>query len=392
MESLVARLRMSNPVMAVPASLSTFWRDKRVLITGHTGFKGSWLIAALRELGAVCAGYGLAPEKNGSLYYQSQVNSFLSLETLADVCDYRALSDAISSFSPQIVFHMAAQSLVKEGFNAPYRTFATNTLGTLNVIECLRRQSDVNVVVVVTTDKVYRIDRAQQQYHQEDATLWASDPYGASKVAAELIAQSYQCSVSQNQDCKILIARAGNVIGGGDWAENRLIPDVIRALNAGQRTLEVRYPKATRPWQHVLEPLIGYLIYAQAACCGSPVPPALNFGPSRDDAISVEELVQIAVTHWGAETLLELKQTTEKLDPETPHLSIDCSLASRSIGVNPIYSVYEAVEKTVDWYKKFLNGADAKHLMIQDIHHFLNRCEQAQSEPVTACTDHSSSV
>jgi len=350
-----------------------FWHGRRVFITGHTGFKGAWLVSLLRELGAVCAGYALSPRHKESLYFQANTATKLEAESIADIRDFVAISEAIGSFSPEFIFHLAAQPLVIDGYNHPYQTFTTNTLGTLNVIEALRRAPCVKVATIVTTDKVYRAGLAAGRApFSEDYVLWGYDPYSASKVGAELIAQSYEKSILRPDECKIIVARAGNVIGGGDWAENRLIPDLMRALIRGEPTLEVRYPHATRPWQHVLEPLRAYLLYAEAAYCGRSVPVALNFGPAAEDCISVSEVIRLALASWG-NTGLQIRSLVALPKPETQMLSIDNDAAQKVLGVRPIYSVAEAIEKTVGWYQRSSQGENPDALVLSDIQHFLHR-------------------
>ncbi len=353
--------------------MKQFWHGRRVLITGHTGFKGAWLVSLLRELGAVCAGYALSPRHKEALYFQANTATKLEAESIADIRDFVAISEAIASFSPEFIFHLAAQPLVIDGYKHPYETFTTNTLGTLNVIEALRRTPCVKVATIITTDKVYRTDLAAgQASFSEDDALWGFDPYSASKVGAELIAQSYQKSILRPDECKIIVARAGNVIGGGDWADNRLIPDLMRALIRGEPTLEVRYPHATRPWQHVLEPLRAYLMYAEAAYCGKAVPVALNFGPAAEDCISVSEVIRLASTSWG-NTGLEIRSPVAPQKPETHMLSIDNGAAQKVLGVRPIFPVAEAIEKTVSWYQRFSKGENPDALVLSDIQHFLHR-------------------
>jgi CDP-glucose 4,6-dehydratase len=328
------------------------FRDKRIFVTGHTGFKGTWLLLLLRRLGATVGGYALAAEPH-TLYAQINGDG-LCESTIADIRDGAALEKAIADFQPDIVFHLAAQPLVLDSYNRPIYTFEVNAIGTAQLLEAVKQINKPCEVVVITTDKVYENREWWYPYREVDA-LGGYDPYSASKACAEIVTASYRNSFfnskhyAQHQKA-IASGRAGNVIGGGDWAENRIIPDIVRALNAG-KAVELRNPKAVRPWQHVLEALYGYLLLAvrlhkQPAVFGD----AFNFGPLYDEAISVERLAQIALEVWGGGEYKDMSDSRN-----TPHeahlLRLDCSKAVQQLGWLPRWNAQQAIHKTMEWYK-----------------------------------------
>jgi CDP-glucose 4,6-dehydratase len=276
---------------------SSFWRGKRVVVTGHTGFKGGWLCAWLEDLGARTFGISLPPATEPSLCTLSHIEQ--RIETIhADIRDARALQAAITRFAPEIVFHLAAQSLVRRAYREPIETFATNVMGTVNLLDAVRETPSVRAVVVVTSDKCYvNIDSALP-YHETDS-LAGAEPYSASKACAEIATAAWRQSYFSDGRHAIASARAGNVIGGGDWALDRLIPDCIAALVAG-RPIEIRNPHSTRPWQHVLEPLSGYLILAQRLFNdGAAFARAWNFGPATEESCSISRIVERIIAQWG---------------------------------------------------------------------------------------------
>lgn len=328
------------------------FQDKRIFVTGHTGFKGTWLLLLLRRLGATVAGYALAAEPH-TLYAQINGDG-LCESTIADIRDGAALRKAIADFQPDIVFHLAAQPLVLDSYNRPIYTFEVNAIGTAQLLEAVKQINKPCEVVVITTDKVYENREWWYPYREVDA-LGGYDPYSASKACAEIVTASYRNSFfnskhyAQHQKA-IASGRAGNVIGGGDWAENRIIPDIVRALNAG-KAVELRNPKAVRPWQHVLEALYGYLLLAvrlhqKPAVFGD----AFNFGPLYDEAISVERLAQIALEVWGGGEYKDMSDSRN-----TPHeahlLRLDCSKAVQQLGWLPRWNAQQAIHKTMEWYK-----------------------------------------
>lgn len=335
-----------------------FWRGRRVLLTGHTGFKGAWLALWLARLGARVHGYALAPETDPALWPRLG-GGLLARETIADIADRAALAAAVAAAEPEIVFHLAAQALVRRGYADPLATIASNTLGTACLLDVLRGGGlGLAAVVVVTTDKVYANTDAGRDFVEDDP-LGGHDPYSASKAAAELLTRSYAASYFDRLGVPVATARAGNVIGGGDWSADRLIPDLWRAVQA-DRPLRLRHPEATRPWQHVLEPLRGYLLYAQALARGSATPRALNFGPVPGAAMTV---AQVADAVAGAMRVTRAWQRDDgDHPPELTLLSLDPALAGAALGWRPRLDDAAGVAWTARWYSDFAGGGDARAL------------------------------
>jgi CDP-glucose 4,6-dehydratase len=333
-------------------SLAGFYKGKRVFLTGHTGFKGSWLLLWLRQLGAEVKGYALKPEQDNALYNLIGGNALCS-SVIADIRDAEKLQAAIISFKPDYVFHLAAQPLVRLSYDKPAYTFETNVMGTANVLDAVRVLNYPCSVVIVTTDKVYENIEQAYRYKEEDK-LGGYDPYSASKAACEIIVSSYRNSFFNTGDYGthqkgIASARAGNVIGGGDRSKDRIIPDLISALEKSEPVV-VRNPDAVRPWQHVLEPLSGYLLLG-ANLAGAPqqFSAAFNFGPDENDELTVREVVEKAIACWGSGSY-----TTPVLQNQ-PHeaglLQLNSQKAKQLLHWQPKYSSAEAIEKTIDWYK-----------------------------------------
>jgi len=327
-----------------------FWKGRRVLVTGHTGFKGGWLATWLLEAGAVVTGYALPPERPLS-YFESCGLSALMHSLYGDIRDADALKAEVSAASPDVVFHLAAQSLVRRSYGSPAETFATNVMGTVNLLEAVRATPSVRAVVVVTSDKCYREADRALGYDEGDA-LGGRDPYSASKACAEIVAASYGASFFNRAKRVVGLAtvRAGNVIGGGDWAEDRLVPDAIRAL-ASSRPLMVRNPRSIRPWQHVLEPLSGYLVlgrrlYDEPERYAGP----WNFGPRPADMVSVAELAEMIVQSWGEGCWQVLPDQTSALY-EAPKLTLNSAKVKSELGWEPRLNLHEALSMTVRWYK-----------------------------------------
>ncbi len=345
--------------LAVSGASDPFWRDKRVLLTGHSGFKGSWLTLWLARLGAAVTGISLPPVSVPSLFTAARIDE-LCASHFCDIREAGALGDIIRAARPQIVFHLAAQPLVRASYREPRETFAINVMGTVNVLEALRGLDDVRAAVMVTTDKVYRGD-ATHPFREDDA-LGGHDPYSASKAACEMAIASYRDAFLAAQGVAVASARAGNVIGGGDWSEDRLIPDAVRAWQAGE-VLQVRRPQAVRPWQHVLEPLNGYLTLARKLSDRAAPAEAYNFGP--DDAASVHDVVEMARAAYGQGAV----QYGE--GDEGPHESAWLALATgkarQVLGVAPVLSLQQAVERSMAWYRAHGQGAEARHLCEADI-------------------------
>lgn len=352
--------------------LSSIYKGKKVFITGHTGFKGSWLLQWLHLIGAEIKGYALAPLYKDDLYNLIEGDT-LCHSVIADINDKQALEEAILSFEPDFIFHLAAQPLVRLSYEIPSQTFATNAIGTAFVLDGLRKLDKPCTVVLITTDKVYENKEWIYPYRETDA-LGGHDPYSASKACAELIIHSYVHSffnplTYDTHQKRIASARAGNVIGGGDWANDRIIPDIIKSLLNNQ-PVTVRNPQAVRPWQHVLEPLGGYLVLgSKLAADGENYSGTWNFGPLLDDNKQVEELVKTAIEIWG-------KGSYEMPDLiDQPHearlLKLDISKAVNLLNWAPKYTSKIVIEKTIDWYKCYHeNRTGIKDFTINQIHSY----------------------
>ena len=323
------------------------WRDRRVLITGHTGFKGAWLALWLHELGAEVMGLSGPPPSDPSLYEQARIGELCIKEVIADVRDAGMLRTAIDEMRPQVVFHMAAQAIVRRSLADPAETWETNVLGTVNLLGEL--PDEIEAVVVVTSDKCYR-DIESGRPMTEDDPLGGKDPYSASKAAQELVVAAHRATYGG----PIATARAGNVIGGGDWAADRLIPDVIRA---GDEPVVLRNPDAVRPWQHVLNPLSGYLLLAERLIAGDDVAEAWNFGPDADDALPVREVVE----RLGARFRVEPDQDADK---ESVLLRLDSAKARERLGWAPAWALEQGLAATREWYA---GNGDARERTLRQI-------------------------
>ncbi len=329
-------------------ALDATFSGRRVLVTGHTGFKGAWLSLWLRHLGARVSGYALAPNTQPSLFDLLRLENLVE-SRIGDIRDAVLLEKVLRETGPEIIFHLAAQPLVRTSYDAPAETFATNVAGTVNLLDAVRRVRSVKVCVVVTTDKCYE-NREDGSAYREDDRLGGRDPYSASKACVEMIVASYRDSFFRTEGrVSLSTARAGNVIGGGDWAEDRLLPDCARALASG-RPVAVRNPRAVRPWQHVLEPLSGYLMLAARQLeKPSAFAEAWNFGPDDGSALTAAEVAELAVSAWGS------GRWTAAVDPTAPHeaglLSIDSAKARERLGWHPAYGAREAVARAIAWYR-----------------------------------------
>lgn len=324
------------------------YRGKRVLVTGHTGFKGSWLTAWLLGLGAEVAGYAIGvPTRPSHFAVLGLANKIKDVR--ADIGNRRRLDQLFATFRPQIVFHLAAQSLVRRSFADPHTTFATNAIGTLNVLEAIRSTPSVGAAVIITSDKCYRNNEWHWGYREND-TLGGTDPYSASKACAELITASYAHSYFAASGQRVATVRAGNVIGGGDWAQDRLVPDGIRAWSAGQ-TLVIRSPKATRPWQHVLEPLSGYLWLGRHLWHNVPglAGLAFNFGPAADADYTVEQVLTAMVAHWPEGQWRAEAPAAGAM--EHGLLKLNCDRALRLLGWRAVLDFPETIAMTTTWYR-----------------------------------------
>lgn len=328
---------------------SDIYRNRRVLVTGHTGFKGTWLAQWLVEMGAYVTGIALAPETEPS--HWALLSPAIMSAHIQDVRDGQAVSRLISEAAPEIVFHLAAQPLVRRSYRDPHETWSVNVMGTLNVLEACRQTSSVRAVVVVTTDKCYENFEIERGYREDDK-LGGHDPYSASKAAAELVSASYRKSFFEKEGQILLAtARAGNVIGGGDWSEDRLIPDLVRATSA-RRPLVIRSPRATRPWQHVLEPLSGYLLLGQKLLEGEAfAAQAWNFGPDDAANQTVEKVLGDLRGYWQ-DIAWEVHEDVMLHEARLLHL--DSTKARQNLGWQPQWSLAQCLEKTAVWYRAFL--------------------------------------
>jgi CDP-glucose 4,6-dehydratase len=341
-----------------------FWRERRVLVTGHSGFKGVWLTLWLQLLGARVSGFSGPPPSAPSLYELARADEGVeSLE--GDVRDAEAVARALAASRPEVVIHMAAQALVRRSFEAPRETYEVNTMGTVNVLDAVRRRGeDVRAVVVVTSDKCYE-NREREQGYREDEPLGGHDPYSSSKGCAELVTHAFRSSFFANPDApRIATARAGNVIGGGDWGVDRLVPDLMRAALAGEE-LRVRNPNSTRPWQHVLNPLSGYLLLAQALCEEADSATAWNFGPSEEDARPVGWLVARLAELWPED--LSWSVDDGQHPHEARYLKLDSSRARSRLGWRPPVALADALASIVEWYCAFRDRADMREVTLRQL-------------------------
>lgn len=354
----------------------TFWAGKRVFLTGHTGFKGAWLALWLTGMGAQVHGYALPPEYPGSLFERLALDKHISRSTLADIRDSAPLHEALQAANPDILFHLAAQALVPAGYRQPVETFAVNVMGTAQVLECARACRTLAAIVVVTSDKCYENHEWPWGYRETDP-MGGHDPYSASKGAAELVAASYRRSFLAAQGVAVATARAGNVIGGGDSTPSRLIPDALAAF-AANTALHLRNPAATRPWQHVLDPLHGYLQLAERLCQpqhGQAWAEGWNFGPQADDALSVETVVGLLAQHWP-------HPVQWSADPPGAHaheaqqLRLDCSKARQRLGWRPVWNARAALQRTVEWH---LSQAPALDTCRAQLAGFLQEARQVEN-------------
>jgi len=335
---------------------------RRVLITGHTGFKGAWLSLWLESLGAELTGIALSPNTTPSLFELARIDEGINSH-FCDIRDAAELAAIVRAAQPEIVFHLAAQSLVRASYREPLTTFASNVMGTAHLLDALRELDSVRVAVMVTTDKVYGNNEWHYPYREEDV-LGGYDPYSASKAASEIVIASYRDAFLAGQGVAVASARAGNVIGGGDWSSDRLIPDAVRAWQAGQ-SLYIRHPQAIRPWQHVLEPLAGYLTLAQTLQEQPELAGAYNFGPQTHEATTVREVIESACRAYGGGAVC---YGDGGAGPhEAGWLALETAKARAVLGVNPKWTLAEAVERSIVWYRAQHEGADARELCEHEI-------------------------
>ncbi len=337
--------------------------EKHVLITGHTGFKGSWLVAMLQSKGATVSGLSLDPIKGG-IFEAARISELLENDIRSDIRNANELIRHFQSIEPDIVIHMAAQPLVLTSYKNPMETYESNVTGTFNVLQAVKATPSIEATLVITTDKVYQQGRIDQRAFIETDPLGAADPYSTSKAMADLLTQSW---IKSNPDSKIAIARAGNVIGGGDSGVNRLLPDLIYAFENG-KSAEIRNPKAVRPWQHVLDCLEGYTRLANALWNGELNSGVYNFGPDPKNSVSVEEVAKLAAKSWGPDAVWRIGEHASL--PEAMHLQLSSEKAKQHLGWSTVLTTKEAIDWTIEWHKNSSQGQSCHQLVSQQISKF----------------------
>ena len=344
-----------------------FWSGKKVFLTGHTGFKGSWLSLWLQNMGALVKGYSLEVNTVPALFTVANVAEEMESE-IGDIRNLEQLTASMVNFNPDVLIHMAAQPLVRLSYHEPVDTYTTNVIGTVNVLEAARKCSNLKSIVSVTTDKCYENNEWEWGYRENDP-MGGHDPYASSKGCAELVTSAYRRSFfNSNVTASLASARAGNVIGGGDWAKDRLIPDILRAFEKSEKVV-IRNPLSTRPWQHVLEPLSGYLVLAQELYInGDEFAEGWNFGPKDDDCKSVSWILDQMVMHWGtnASWILDKKNNPH----EAVFLKLDCSKASNRLKWNPRWNLEFTLKSVIEWHKIFMNRGDLKKQCLLEINSY----------------------
>ena len=351
-------------------NLMSFYKDKRVFITGHTGFKGSWMCKVLEVAGAKITGYSLKAPTDPSLFEIAEIEKGMEKSIIADIRDLDTLKKAMLEAKPEIVIHMAAQPIVRESYKDPAFTYETNVMGTVNILEAVRICPTVKSVVNVTTDKVYRNNEWEWGYREIDA-LDGFDPYSNSKSCSELVTSSYKKSFFADKDIAISTCRAGNVIGGGDFAKDRIIPDCVRAME-NKTEIIVRNPYSTRPYQHVLEPVCTYLMLAQKQYEDKSFAGEYNVGPDDQDCVNTGTFVDLFCKYWGKEA--KWKNVCEENAPhEANFLKLDCSKIKSKLNWQPRWHIDDAIEMVVEWSKAYLHGKDINNVMLNQIKCFINK-------------------
>ena len=362
-----------------------FWKDKSVFLTGHTGFKGGWLSLWLQQLGARITGYALDPPSDPSLFAVAKAGQGME-SIIADVRDLEKLKSAIACVKPQIVIHMAAQSLVRHSYEAPVETYATNVMGTVNLLEAVRGCDSVRSVVCVTSDKCYE-NKEWVWGYREDEAMGGYDPYSNSKGCSELVVSAYRSSffnalAYEQHHVGVASGRAGNVIGGGDWAENRLVPDLMRAFSEGKKPV-IRNPMAIRPWQHVLEPLAGYMLLAEKLHNEGPkFAEGWNFGPDDGDVRSVQYIADHLAKGWGKGTSWVLDKGAHPHEART--LRLDCAKAKARLGWEPVWDLDTTLEKILSWHKAFAEKKDMREVCLEQIASYQNLASTCEKERARA--------
>jgi len=339
-----------------------FWKGKRVFLTGHTGFKGSWLSLWLFSLGAEVRGYALNPPTSPSLFNEAKIDSIIDSQ-IADIRDQDTLHKSMAEFNPDILIHMAAQPLVRYSYDAPIETYEVNVIGTAKVLEVARSCSNLKAIVNITTDKCYENDGRAEGYKENDP-MGGYDPYSSSKGCAELVASAFRRSFLQDHGVGLASVRAGNVIGGGDWADDRLIPDILRSFEKNKSVI-IRNPKATRPWQHVLEPLSGYLILAQKLYKNQEIyAEGWNFGPKEDDVKSVDWILDKMISKWP-------NSSWELDDACNPHEAKFLKLDISKLDWSPVWELSHTLEKIIAWHRAWLNQEDMQTVSFSEIKEYM---------------------
>jgi CDP-glucose 4,6-dehydratase len=347
----------------------TFWNSKRVFLTGHTGFKGSWLSLWLQDMGAIVKGYALEPNTTPNLFTKASVAQNM-LSDIGDITNLNHITESMTAFNPEILIHMAAQPLVRLSYKEPVLTYATNVMGTVNVLEAARKCNNLKAIVSVTTDKCYE-NREWAWGYRENEPMGGHDPYSSSKGCAELVTAAYRNSFfNENKTVSLASARAGNVIGGGDWAEDRLIPDILKAFEKNEPVI-VRNPMSTRPWQHVLEPLSGYLVLAQQLFKeGSNFAESWNFGPKDEDCKPVSWILDTMVNNWGKGAKWELDKNSNP--HEAGFLKLDCSKAAMRLNWSPKWNLEQTLESIINWHQNYLAQKNIQEQCLLEIAKYQN--------------------
>lgn len=344
--------------------VSSFWKDKKVFLTGHTGFKGSWMSLWLLKSGAKLTGYSLGLPTQPSLFEDLQISKDMN-SIFADIRNMEQLKKSVKECQPDIIIHMAAQPLVRYSYREPVETYMTNVMGTVHLFEAARETSSVKTIVNVTSDKCYENQERSEGY-SENEPMGGHDPYSNSKGCAELVTSAYRSSFFEKQNIALASGRAGNVIGGGDWAEDRLVPDIIRSVLKKEK-LTIRNPKATRPWQHVLEPVGGYLLLAEKAFAGGKqYAEGFNFGPSKQDHCDVETIITKMNQHWNNKIQYEIV-SSDNNPHEANLLSLNCEKAKNVLGWEPRWHLDQALKMTVDWNEGRLGGKNIQSICTEQI-------------------------
>jgi CDP-glucose 4,6-dehydratase len=343
-----------------------FWQGKRVFLTGHTGFKGSWLSLWLASLGAEVRGYAFNPPTSPSLFNEATVSSIIDSQ-IGDIRDQSTLHESMTTFNPDILIHMAAQPLVRYSYDEPIETYEVNVIGTAKVLEVARSCTNLKAIVNITTDKCYENDGRSEAY-KEDDPMGGYDPYSSSKGCAELVTSSYRCSFLQDKGIGLSSVRAGNVIGGGDWADDRLIPDILRSFEKNKPVV-IRNPKATRPWQHVLEPLSGYLILAEKLYKNQKeYSEGWNFGPNEQDVKSVDWILNKMTLKWPNSSWVLDKNSNPH---EASFLKLDITKSKSKLGWTPVWELSHTLEKITAWHKAWLNKEDMQAVCLTEIKEYM---------------------